>query len=250
MSADLISLRILTVFSAEDDRYVLRQGVSLVSIPIDVLEASNATAACGSLAGGDIDIVFLDAAFTATERGTVLAAAKAAKIRPFVFLLAASKDVADGLAGEAAVDGVAIKPSEPDAAKALMERCARVRLPKRVIVVDDSKTMRSIVRKILSASRFRLEVVEAEEGIQALKEIGSGQLDLAFLDYNMPGLNGVETLAEIKRGNPRIAVVIMTSTPDEALADRARAAGAAAFLKKPFFPADIDAVLHSIFGFK
>ena len=54
---------------------------------------------------------------------------------------------------------------------AAIERCIRVRLPKRVLVVDDSATMRSIVRKLLSASRFRLEIAEAPEGIEALKEV-------------------------------------------------------------------------------
>ena len=69
-----------------------------------------------------------------------------------------------------------------------------------------------------------------------------------FLDYNMPGLNGFETLAEIKRESPNVTVVMMTSTLDNAIADRARAAGALAFLKKPFYPADIDAVLERYFG--
>ena len=64
--------------------------------------------------------------------------------------------------------------------------------------------MRSIVRKILVASRFRLEIAEAQEGIEALKQIATGKFDLVFLDYNMPGLNGVETLAEIKRQYPNL----------------------------------------------
>jgi CheY-like chemotaxis protein len=71
-----------------------------------------------------------------------------------------------------------------------------------------------------------------------------------FLDYNMPGLNGVETLSEIKRQYPRVKVVIMTSTQDETVAERARAAGAAAFLRKPFYPADVEAVLYSIHGLR
>ena len=104
--------------------------------------------------------------------------------------------------------------------------------------------MRAIVGAV--GSRFRLEV--AEEGIEALKHIGSGKFDVVFLDYNMPGFNGIETLSEIKRQYPRIEVVIMTANRDETLADRARDAGAAAFLKKPFYPADIDAILHSVFG--
>ena len=121
-------------------------------------------------------------------------------------------------------------------------------MPSRVLVVDDSATMRSIVRKLLSASRFRLEIAEAEDGIQALKQIGAGRFDIVVLDYNMPGLNGVETLSEIKRQYPRVGVVIMSSVQDEGVAERARAAGAAAFLKKPFYASDIDAVLHSVYG--
>ena len=108
--------------------------------------------------------------------------------------------------------------------------------------------MRSIVRKILSASRFALDINEAEEGIAALNQLRSGNFDMVFLDYNMPGLNGFETLSEIKRENPKVAVVMMTAKTDDAIASRARAGGALAFLKKPFYPTDIDAVLLRFYG--
>ena len=72
--------------------------------------------------------------------------------------------------------------------------------------------------------------------------------DLVFLDYNMPGLNGFDTLLEIRRKTPKVAVVMMTSTADSAIANRAHAAGALAFLKKPFYPADIDRVLENYYG--
>jgi FixJ family two-component response regulator len=55
-------------------------------------------------------------------------------------------------------------------------------------------------------------------------------------------------LSEIRREIPNVAVVMMTSTVDNAIADRAHAAGALAFLKKPFYPADIDAVLERYYG--
>ena len=164
-----------------------------------------------------------------------------------MFLVAATAEEARVLADEGA-DSVVMKPANADQAQALVERCARLRLPNRVLVVDDSLTMRSIVRKILVASRFRLDLSEAQEGVDALRQIASGKFDLVFLDYNMPGLNGVETLAEIKRQCPDLHVVIMTSTADEGVAERARRAGAVAFLKKPFYPADIDTILHRIFG--
>jgi len=64
----------------------------------------------------------------------------------------------------------------------------------------------------------------------------------------MPGFNGIETLKEILRHKQEVAVVLMTSSLDAALAERAHAAVAFAFLKKPFYPADIDAILERYFG--
>jgi CheY-like chemotaxis protein len=114
-------------------------------------------------------------------------------------------------------------------------------------VVDDSSTMRSIVRKILAATRFPLEVTETGEGTAALKLAREAEFDIVFLDYNMPGLSGLETLSAFKREKRRVSVVMISSTQDETLAERARAHGAS-FLKKPFFPADIEAVLCGYYG--
>jgi DNA-binding response OmpR family regulator len=131
----------------------------------------------------------------------------------------------------------------------LIERSIRLRLTSRALIVDDSPTMRSIVRKLLAATRFPLEISEADEGFAALKQVGEAGIDLVFLDYNMPGFSGIETLAEFKRLKRRVDVVIMTSDDDESLPGRAREYGAA-FLKKPFYPADIDAVLCRFYGLR
>ena len=76
----------------------------------------------------------------------------------------------------------------------------------------------------------------------------SGRFDIVFLDCNMPGIDGFATLAEITRNHPRVGTVMMTATRDRSIAARAQAAGAKGFLFKPFFPKDIDAVLHGLFG--
>jgi CheY-like chemotaxis protein len=109
--------------------------------------------------------------------------------------------------------------------------------------------MRSIVCKTLAATRFPLEVTEADEGVAALKLAREREFDIVFLDYNMPGLNGLETLSEFKREQRRVSVVMITSTRDDELARKARELGAA-FLKKPFFPADIEAVLCGFYGLR
>jgi CheY-like chemotaxis protein len=84
----------------------------------------------------------------------------------------------------------------------------------------------------------------------ALKQIDDGKFDIVFLDDLMPELGGLETLVAIKHRYPKTQVVLMMSTNDEKFGERARAAGAAAFLKKPFYSADVDAVLRSYFGLR
>src|SRR5262249_3176608 len=247
MSDDLVSVQILASFGSPQDRDLLRQAAGSAPVPVDIVEADNVGAARSTLAAREIDVAFIDAGTAPAELQRFIAAARSARRKPFVILVAA--DAREFKPGGAA-DGIVAKPARIGQAQVLVQRCLRLRLPSRVLIVDDSATMRTIVRKLLSGTRFPLEIVEAPEGIDALKQVASGKFDFVFLDYNMPGLNGIETLSEIKRQYPKVQVVIMTSVPDETVAERARAAGAAAFLRKPFYPADIDAVLEGHYGLR
>jgi DNA-binding NtrC family response regulator len=250
IEGDLVSLRVLLVSPSAADRELMRRGATAASVPVELAEAESIALARKRISAGAIDVVFLDAAIPAEERTICVEQARSSEHKPFVILVAVSAEEAQGLAKEGSADSAVVRPTDVGQAKVLVERCARLRLPNRVLVVDDSLTMRGIVRKILQASRFRLELTEAQEGVDALRKIASGKFDLVFLDYNMPGLNGVETLAEIKRHSPELEVVIMTSNASLPVVEQARRAGAAAFLKKPFYPADIDAILQRIFGLR
>jgi CheY-like chemotaxis protein len=242
MSGDLVSFGLLLISPVPSEQSLWREGAGLASVPIE-FAAADAAAACKKLAKGGIDICVIDSKLTNDGKEAVLKAARAVAPTPFVVLSAPN---AQGrLAGS---DGTVSKPGSPEDARKLVELCIRVKVPTRILVVDDSGTMRSIVRKILSGSRFALDIDEAEEGIAALNQLRSGKFDMVFLDYNMPGLNGFETLSEIKRETPKVAVVMMTADADDAIASRARAGGALAFLKKPFYPSDIDAVLSRFYG--
>ncbi len=214
----------------------------MASVPVE-FSALSAVAAITALSRGGVDICLIDSALSEADRARVIAAARTATPPPFVVATAPrASDHVDG------VDRVLARPHNAEEARRLVEICLRVKIPTRVLIVDDSGTMRSIVRKILSASRFALDVHEANEGIAALDHVRNGRYGVVFLDYNMPGFGGLETLAEIKRLNPGVAVVMMTSTLDAAVSERAHAAGALGFLKKPFYPADIDVLLERHFG--
>lgn len=242
MAGDLVSLRMLLIAAAKPDHALWRQGVAQASIPLDFL-AEDAVAAGNTLSKGGVDICVMDADLPDAYKSAIVTVARKVTPTPLVFVSAPS-----GTQPFDGADGLLPKPASVDAARKVAEICIRAKIPTRVLIVDDSGTMRSIVRKILSASRFALDIHEASEGIAALNQLRTGKFGLVFLDYNMPGFNGFETLSEIRRESPGVAVVMMTSTSDNAVADRAHASGALAFLKKPFFPADIDGVLARYYG--
>jgi CheY-like chemotaxis protein len=242
MSGDLVTLRMLVVTAASSQQGLWQKGAAMASVPID-FAAEDAASAQATLKRGGVDICVVDAALSDGDKDGVIAVAHATQPAPLLFA-----SVARGSRRPGNVDAVLMRPGNAEDACKLVEICVRGKIPTGVLIVDDSSTMRGIVRKILSASRFALDVHEAAEGIAALQQLGSGKFGIVFLDYNMPGFNGIETLSEIKRAAPAVSVVMMTSAANDAIADRAQATGALAFLKKPFYPADIDAVLVRHFG--
>ena len=243
MSGDLLSLRVVLVSRSAEDHALFRQAAASSATPIELVTADAAAAAHDKLAGADL--LYLDGGLSPGEIETAVAAARAARNPPFTVQLIGQQRGVEPFA----TDAVADKPGRLEEARRLINRSVRVRLPSWVLVVDDSPTMRSIVRKILSGVRFPLEICEAGEGFAALKMVREHAIDLVFMDYNMPGFNGLETIAEFKREKRGVHVVLMTSVADPSLELRAGEAGAD-FLKKPFYPADIEAALSRFYGLR
>jgi two-component system chemotaxis response regulator CheY len=106
----------------------------------------------------------------------------------------------------------------------------------RVILVDDSRAMRMILRRIVGQLGF--EIMEAEDGQAALDAVnGSEQVpDLALIDWNMPRMNGLELVAAL-RDDPRtrnMTLVMVTTEGEQSQIVRALAAGAHEYVIKPF----------------
>ena len=108
----------------------------------------------------------------------------------------------------------------------------------KIIIVDDSATMRSQVRQALTAGNF--ELVEAIDGQDGLEKVNADpDINVMILDVNMPRMNGIE-LAEALSQNGRIAkglkIVMLTTEGHADLIQRAKAAGAKGWIVKPFKP--------------
>ncbi len=252
MNDDLVSLKLLIVSEAAPEREILRRAALEAPIPIDVAEIAatgDATSASLALANDAFDVVLFDSRMSKSVRQAVLDATRAARGRPLAILIGAAdmrtrEVLNDGLD----IDGVLAKPIDQQELSALIRNCIRARLPSRILIVDDSSTVRSVVRKVLQASRFRLEAEEAGEGKTAIELAGKGSFDIVFLDCQMPGLDGFATLDKLKTAHPDTKVVMITGTRDNRIEHRARAEGARDFLYKPFFAKDIDAVLSRLYG--
>lgn len=247
MTTELMTLRMLAVGVAGKDLLLLREGVAHTSVPIELIEADSVQNAWELLSGmRPIDLVLMDRSLPDDDRDMIADIARKAAKPAFVVLL--TEDREKDVAPASCADAMATKPADAKSAQIMIEGCVQSQLPRHVLVVDDSATMRAIVKKILGASRFPLQLAEASEGQAALNIIGRHKADIVFMDYNMPGLNGVETLEALRVSNRNVRVVIMTSATDASVAARALAAGADGFLKKPFYPADVDAVIYNLFG--
>jgi DNA-binding response OmpR family regulator len=99
-----------------------------------------------------------------------------------------------------------------------------------VLVVDDDEMIRRLVRTVLEADDF--EVIDARDGEQALLMIEDKRPAVVVLDVMMPGLNGVDVCRRLDHDN--VKVIILTARDDADLAEECMAAGANAFLTKPF----------------
>ena len=109
-------------------------------------------------------------------------------------------------------------------------------MPRRVLTVDDSKTMRDMVAFTLRGAGFH--VAEAEDGQKALSLLRTTPVDLVITDLNMPNMDGV-TLIRSLRADPRfraVPILMLTTESDPAKKADGRAAGATGWLVKPFDP--------------
>lgn len=110
-------------------------------------------------------------------------------------------------------------------------------MEQRILVVDDELGPRESFRMLL---KDRFEVCTAASGEECLAHIKDQDFALVFLDVRMPGMDGIETLAEVRKLRPELPVVIVTAYATMESAGRAVEMGALGSLIKPFTRRDVD----------
>lgn len=116
------------------------------------------------------------------------------------------------------------------------------------LVVDDFPTMRRIVRSLLKELGFT-NVEEAEDGQDALNKLRAGNFEFVVSDWNMPNLDGLEMLKEIRQDNALkdLPVLMVTAEAKKENIIAAAQAGANGYVVKPFTAATLEEKLNKIF---
>lgn len=121
-------------------------------------------------------------------------------------------------------------------------------MKKRILAVDDSPSVRQMVKLTLSGAGY--DIVEAVDGAEGLTKARASTLDMVVTDLNMPVLNGLGLIRELRklpayRGVP---ILFLTTESDPEMKQQAKAAGATGWITKPFQQDQLVAIVRKVLG--
>ena len=119
-----------------------------------------------------------------------------------------------------------------------------------VLIVDDSDTIRHIIKLYLA--KLKLELLEADRADAGLRSLSERPVDLVIADFNMPGMNGLEFVRRVRANERpevrRVPILLCTGGKAPELERRALEAGASEFVRKPVSSATLTAVVRRHLG--
>lgn len=237
-----------------DDQAVVRGAVRTALERLEreflVIEADNGEEALNVMRKAQIDMIFCDIQLPGmTGPEALVQAYGEVAMRPFMVLMSNHRTAGVREIGRKV--GVYEFLPKPFSAHDIQNAIAaydRLRQVSRVMLIDDSATARKLMTRILGRSQFHIDLTEADSGAAAIENALFRPYDVIFCDFNMPGLDGVETAGKLLQINPRAQIVLISTEQQERMVRSAQGIGAFAFLKKPFTANDVDAVLHDAYA--
>ena len=117
----------------------------------------------------------------------------------------------------------------------------------RILIVDDSATIRKMVRASLQGLESP-EFIEAATGLEAIEQLAIARVQLIVLDLNMPDMHGLDVLKFVRRQrqHQNLPIIVLTTRGDEASRRSAEQAGATTYLTKPFAPQVLASAVQSL----
>ena len=119
-----------------------------------------------------------------------------------------------------------------------------------ILVVDDSPTIRRMVRASLARFFPDVDFLEAGSGLEAIERLAVGSIALIVLDLNMPDMHGLEVLQFVRSHQKyrSVPIMVLTTRGDESTRSAALNAGASIYLTKPFSPDSLGREAQKLFA--
>lgn len=243
------ALKILIADDSSTLRKILRGILGEVAPNATIFESTDGAETLTTIDKDSIDIVFLDVNMPEMSGLDALKLLRKKGDNVFVTLMSteADKTVVE-LGSELGSYDFLKKPFGNDEVQAILTSFRNLSQRKNVMVVDDSSTIRRIICTVLYNCQFDMQVSEVDSGVEALTILKGTKPDIVFLDYYMPGLNGIEAAMRIRAETPDIKLVLISSKDLSEQVDEGRKAGIFGFIKKPFFPNEVNFMLHRLYG--
>ena len=112
----------------------------------------------------------------------------------------------------------------------------------KVLLIDDSGVMRSIILRALNALGIS-DVIQAADGVEAMERFAQDTFELVMTDWNMPNKNGLEVIQDIRATGSKVPIIMITTESEKRQVLAAIQAGVSDYLTKPF---DTDMLLKKI----
>lgn len=119
-------------------------------------------------------------------------------------------------------------------------------IAQRILIVDDASFMRTVLKDIIKSNGLAAEILEAADGVEAVKLYQQAKPDLVTMDINMPRADGILALRAILKINPKAKVVMITSVEEKHTVQDAMRLGARDFIVKPFDRSNVPLVLNKV----
>jgi DNA-binding NtrC family response regulator len=230
-------------------RNLFQQAVKAAGMPVTITEAASAADCKDRLAQGDVELAFVDIDLPGlAEAESVWDAGRSGRKTLMTAMCKPGNTLVFDLAENHKAFEFLIKPFRQEDALAILASYRRLEKPKKVLIVDDSPSIRQIIGRILAGSVYRLEIEEAADEATALARVQSGEVDIVFLDWDTSEPGGTAAAERLLDWGPKAKIILMSIefTPWQERGALRR--GAAAFVHKPFYPADIEELLHRLCG--
>lgn len=114
----------------------------------------------------------------------------------------------------------------------------------KILLVDDSRTIRNLQKNIL-AQLGHTDIVEAGDGVEAIRRIAETNPDLALIDWNMPNMDGITLVRTIRQTNTTMPLIMCTTEAEKARVIEAIKAGVNNYIVKPFTPETMGEKLNA-----